>query len=151
MLAAQNRVATRCKARLRFELLKILLVDDNPPILESTRGLLVRLGYEVATASDGFGALKLLEATASGTGAELADFDLVLMDCQMPGMDGRETARRWRDYEREHHRPPLAIIAITADDRPETLASVLAAGMNAILAKPFNENQLQALLADWLH
>jgi len=130
---------------------RILLVDDNPPILESTRGLLVRLGYEVATASDGFGALKLLEATTSGTGAELADFDLVLMDCQMPGMDGRETARRWRDYEREHHRPPLAIIAITADDRPETLASVLAAGMNAILAKPFNENQLQALLADWLH
>ena len=128
---------------------RILLVDDNPPILESTRAMLARLGCSVATATDGQSALAQLTATA-GADERTDDFDLVLMDCQMPILDGRETARRWRQFERQHQLSPLAIIAVTADDRPETLAACREAGMDGILAKPFSETQLRDLLTDWL-
>jgi PAS domain S-box-containing protein len=128
---------------------RILLVDDNPPILESTRAMLARLGCSVTTASDGQNALDQLKQVAASGKAD-DEFDLVLMDCQMPILDGRETARRWRLHERQHQMAPLAIIAVTADDRPETRAACREAGMDGILVKPFSEDQLRDLLLDWL-
>jgi two-component system, sensor histidine kinase and response regulator len=126
---------------------RILLVDDNALIREATCGLIANFGYEVATANDGNEALALLEAGAADAGQA---FDLVLMDCNMPGLDGWETVRRWRQREHELARPPLAIIAVTADDGTETRDRCCAAGMDGTLLKPFDDTALQALLADWL-
>jgi two-component system sensor histidine kinase/response regulator len=126
---------------------RILLVDDNAAIREATRILITRFGCEVETATDGTRALQILDAAAQDSATEI---DLVLMDCQMPTLDGWETTRRWRQQERDSGLAPLAIIAVTADDRPEIRERCLEAGMDATLIKPFSEAQLRTLLADWL-
>ena len=126
---------------------RILLVDDNAAIREATRILISRFGCEVETATNGTRALQILDAAAQDSAAEI---DLVLMDCQMPTLDGWETTRRWRQQERDSGLAPLAIIAVTADDRPEIRERCLEAGMDATLIKPFSEAQLRTLLADWL-
>ncbi|MCP5268655.1 MAG: response regulator [Zoogloeaceae bacterium] len=127
---------------------RILLVDDNLPILEASSALISRIGYDVITASSGNEALKLLEAAQQDPAQEI---DLVLLDCQMPVMDGWDTARRWRTREQELSLSPLAIIAVTADDSQASITLCQAAGMNETLHKPFTEDQLNAVLASWLH
>jgi PAS domain S-box-containing protein len=126
---------------------RILLVEDNESIREATTALIARCGCTTTTATNGNGALGALTSAAEDPEHEI---DLVLMDCQMPGLDGWETTRRWRQYEQEHGLTPMAIIAVTADDRPEIRNRCREAGMDATLIKPFSEEQLQALLADWL-
>jgi CheY-like chemotaxis protein len=125
----------------------VLLVDDNAPILEATLALIVRTGCEVVPARNGNEALEQLEAATRHSGR---DFDLVLMDCNMPLLDGWETTRRWRQRERELALPPLAIIAVTADDSQKVRDRCREAGMDGTLSKPFSETQLHALLGDWL-
>ncbi|MBI2307666.1 MAG: response regulator [Rhodocyclales bacterium] len=127
---------------------RLLLVDDNVPILEATRGLLERAGCSVVTADNGAAALARLNEVA---GDPQREFDLVLLDCQMPVLDGWETARRWRAEERSRQLTPVAIVALTADDRAAVLPRCRAAGMDDALTKPFSEEQLHTLLADWLH
>ena len=122
---------------------RILLVDDNLPILEATQALLSRLGCEVVGVTDGRTALAQLESAGTS-------YDLVLMDCQMPVMNGWETTRRWRDRERALGQAPIAIIAVTADDSPEVRDRCREAGMNGTLVKPFYEDQLRTMLDDWL-
>ncbi|MDE2586591.1 MAG: response regulator, partial [Betaproteobacteria bacterium] len=78
------------------------------------------------------------------------DFDLILMDCQMPVMDGLTASRELRRREQEQHRTPSAIIALTANSFAEDRQRCLAAGMNGFLPKPFNESDLVKLLQDWL-
>ncbi|WP_205230039.1 PAS domain-containing hybrid sensor histidine kinase/response regulator [Azospira oryzae] len=117
---------------------RILLVDDNPEIREASTCLLEALGCQVQSASSGEEALQL--------GPE-ADFDLVLMDCRMPGLDGCATTRAWRARERG---TPTAIIALTAGDPDESRAQCREAGMNDFLAKPFSEQELVTLLRRWL-
>ena len=134
---------------------RILLVEDNPVIREAMEKLLQRSGCEVVMVADGGSALAVLEATATRgnaphTAQAEAEFDLVLMDCQMPGLDGWETTRRWRERERLLALSPLGIIAVTADDRAEIRERCCVAGMDGTLIKPFSAAQLQSLLADWL-
>ncbi len=134
---------------------KILLVEDNPAIREAMEKLLQRGGCEVVMVTDGGSALAVLEATATQenathTAQAEAEFDLVLMDCQMPGLDGWETTRRWRQREQALALSPLGIIAVTADDRAEVRERCREAGMDGMLIKPFSEAQLHSLLADWL-
>lgn len=130
---------------------RILLVDDNAAIREISQTLIARLGCEVESAADGASALLLLEATANCASQELeSEFDLVLMDCNMPTLDGWETTQRWRQREHELGLTRLAIIAVTADDRPEIRERCLNSGMDDTLTKPFTEERLQTLLADWL-
>jgi CheY-like chemotaxis protein len=124
---------------------RILLVEDDASIQEATRTLLEYSGCEVVVAGNGQTALDILEATLGSS-----DFDLVLMDCKMPGMDGWETARRWRQREREHGLTPTAIIAVTGSDLAETRQNCRDAGMNDILLKPYPVSNLITLLADWL-
>ncbi len=129
----------------------LLLVDDNPSILEATRGLLERIGCTVVTASSGTAALeRLADAAPHIDGSSDPDFDLVLIDCHMPVLDGLETVRRWRKTEQERHLPPLPIIALTADERRTVLDQCRAAGMDDALSKPFSEEELRTLLAEWL-
>ena len=73
-------------------------------------------------------------------------FDLVLMDCQMPGMDGFEAARRMRQFERDNDRSPTAIVALTANALEGDRERSLAAGMTDHLAKPYRDDELAEVL-----
>ncbi|HYL01969.1 MAG TPA: two-component regulator propeller domain-containing protein [Steroidobacteraceae bacterium] len=118
---------------------RVLVVEDQPLNREVAQGMLGALGVAVETAADGREALARLEREA---------FDLVLMDCEMPVMDGLSATRELRRAE-----PPgrhLPVIALTADATPEGRAACLEAGMDDHLAKPFTREALGALLGRWL-
>jgi signal transduction histidine kinase/CheY-like chemotaxis protein len=117
---------------------RILLVEDNSVNQLVAKGMLTRLGYEVEIAEQGEAALARLERE---------DFDLVLMDCNMPVMDGYETSRRMRADSRWKDLP---IIALTANALHEDRQRCEQAGMNDYLAKPFKREDLQALMIKWL-
>jgi PAS domain S-box-containing protein len=124
------------KARAR-----VLVVEDNSVNQLVTLGQLQRLGHECVVAASGIEAIEAIEAIKEG------EFDLVLMDCQMPGMNGYEATRRIRQME-----PPLAtlpIIAVTAHALPGEREKCLAAGMNDYLAKPVSLEQLGAMIRLW--
>jgi PAS domain S-box-containing protein len=107
---------------------RLLLAEDDPTSREVLSLMLERLGYHVDFAENG---LKTVEMWENGA------YDLVMMDIQMPRLDGFETSRAIRDKEREHggHTP---IIAITAHVRKEDLQCCLIAGMDAFIAKPID-------------
>lgn len=128
---ASPPVVQRHKAR-------VLLVEDNQVNQLVAKGLLGKLGCEVAVAAHGGDAIAYLEQHP---------VDLVLMDCNMPVMDGYEATRRIREkclYQ------DLPIIALTASALPEERQRCLAAGMNGYLAKPFHREELATLLDTWL-
>ncbi|MES3710328.1 response regulator [Pseudomonas putida] len=117
---------------------RILLVEDNPVNQLVAKGMLAKLGCQVQLATQGAEALELLERD---------DFDLVLMDCNMPVMDGYEASRRIRQSGRW---PDLPIVALTANAMPEERERCRAAGMNDYLAKPFRREELLALVEHWV-
>lgn len=102
------------------------------------KGMLAKLGCQVQLATQGAEALELLEQD---------EFDLVLMDCNMPVMDGYEASRRIRQSGRW---PDLPIVALTANAMPEERERCRAAGMNDYLAKPFRREELLALVDHWV-
>jgi signal transduction histidine kinase/CheY-like chemotaxis protein len=113
---------------------QVLVVEDNPVNALVATGMLERLGLRWHLAQDGEQALAELGAKR---------FDLVLMDCQMPVLDGFEATRRWRALEAERKAAPrVPIIALTAFAVDGDDAHCQAAGMDGYLAKPFT---LQAL------
>lgn len=116
---------------------RILLVEDNPVNQLVAKGMLGKLGCEVIVAAHGGEALKLLEDQS---------FDMVLMDCNMPVMDGYEASRQIR---RSGRWPDLPIVALTANAMSEERERCRAAGMNDYLAKPFRREELKALLDLW--
>jgi signal transduction histidine kinase len=117
---------------------RILLVEDDAIVAAVIRGLLERLGHAVRHAVNGLEAL-----------AELAQgpFDLVLMDLDLPGLDGFQVARLIRQHEApgEH----LPIIAVTARTGGDDEARSRAAGMDGFLRKPLTGAQLAEVLAEW--
>ncbi|MGL4317598.1 MAG: response regulator [Pseudomonas sp.] len=117
---------------------KILLVEDNPVNQLVAKGMLGKLGCEVAVTAHGGEAISYLERHP---------VDLVLMDCNMPVMDGYEATRRIRQSGRW---PNLPVIALTANALPDERERCQAAGMNDYLAKPFRREDLAALLDNWL-
>ncbi|QXH48390.1 response regulator [Pseudomonas xanthosomatis] len=117
---------------------RILLVEDNPVNQLVAKGMLGKLGCQVQVAAQGAEALECLEQ---------ATFDLVLMDCNMPVMDGYEASRRIRQSGRW---PQLPIVALTANAMPEERERCRAAGMNDYLAKPFRREELVALIDHWV-
>ena len=118
----------------------VLLVEDNPiNALVATR-MLERLGCRVVQASDGEEALRLMHT---------ARFDLVLMDCHMPRMDGFEATRRLRSMEEEDALRRLPVIAHTASCMPEEVLRCREAGMDDLLAKPVKLAQIGAMLEKW--
>ena len=118
--------------------LRILVAEDNEVNQKVAVGLLRRLGHETEVAWNG---------------AEAADkirqggFDLVLMDMQMPEVDGLEGTRRIRADETDGRRIP--VIAMTANAMPHDRAACLAAGMDDFLAKPVSRIELAAAIARW--
>jgi len=116
---------------------RILVVEDNPVNREVTMAQLSMLGYQAGSVENG---AEAVEALAS------AGYDLVLMDCQMPVMDGFEATV----HIREVHRSDIPIVAVTADAMPADRDRCLQAGMNDYLAKPVELQRLSEVLAKWL-
>ncbi len=117
---------------------RVLLVEDNPVNQLVAKGMLGKLGCEVIVAAHGGEALDQLESS---------EFDLVLMDCNMPVMDGYEASRQIR---RSGRWPQLPIVALTANAMSEERERCRAAGMSDYLAKPFRREELAAVLDLWM-
>ena len=117
---------------------RVLVVEDNMVNAMVARAMLGQFGMASLHADGGQAALELLQRQP---------FDIVMMDCQMPGLDGFETTRRWRAIEAA--RQPagrLPIIAVTASAGATNREQCLAAGMDGFIAKPFEMEELRALL-----
>ena len=120
---------------------EVLLVEDNPVNALVAQAMLERVGLHVEWST-----------TASRPSQRVRErrYDLVLMDCQMPGMDGFEATRRIRAEERAERREPLRIVALTANALEGDRQRSLDAGMDDHLAKPFGEAELAVVLrATW--
>ena len=135
--SAQNK-STSDETKARLHGAKILLVDDNEINQEYIRELLEMIGITAEVAFNGQEALDLLANQ---------DFDGILMDCQMPVMDGYEATRQIREQEKFKDLP---VIAITANAMKGDREKVLAAGMNDHIPKPFKIDVMYATLARWI-
>jgi signal transduction histidine kinase/CheY-like chemotaxis protein len=120
---------------------RLLLVEDNFVNQRVAVYMLTKLGYRVDVAPHGREAIDLLGKF---------DYALVLMDCQMPEMDGFEATRSIRDRNSTVRDHDVPVIAMTANAFPEDRARALACGMNDFLAKPVDRSALAAMLAKWL-
>jgi signal transduction histidine kinase/ligand-binding sensor domain-containing protein/CheY-like chemotaxis protein/HPt (histidine-containing phosphotransfer) domain-containing protein len=134
--AATNPSAANDTPRLRG---RVLVVEDQALNREVAEGMLAALGVQAATANDGRQALDMLAVDK---------FDVVLMDCQMPVMDGFSATAELRRREGAGLRMP--VIALTANATHEGRDACLAAGMDDYLAKPFSRAALHAALSRWL-
>jgi PAS domain S-box-containing protein len=124
---------------------RILLVEDNPVNQTVARGLLNKLGLSVDLAANGKEALEKL-AQASGD----HPYTLILMDCQMPEMDGYEASRQIRQGKVGERNQPILIVAMTAHAMKGDREKCLEAGMDDYLPKPIKLQALAEMLAKWL-
>jgi len=121
---------------------RVLLAEDNPVNVEVARAMLENLGLETHCARNG---QEALHAVHEG------GWDAVLMDCQMPVMDGFAATGEIRRHEREAGRArTLPVIAITANALQGDREACLAAGMDDYLSKPFTQQQLAAVIGRWV-
>lgn len=115
---------------------RVLVVDDNPVNAEVAQAYLVRMGLSVSIAENGEQAVAQFR---------MQPFDVILMDIQMPVMDGYEATRQIRAMNQD-----VPIIALTAASLVEDRERAIAAGMNAHLSKPFDAASLGKVLTEWL-
>ena len=120
--------------------LRVLVAEDNPVNFEVAREYLTGMGCRVTAAENGRLAVDAVQRER---------FDVVLMDCQMPEMDGLTATRRIREFEAESGRRHSIIIAVTANAFAEDRVQCMEAGMDDYMSKPFAEAQLRELLARW--
>ena len=122
----------------------ILLVEDNPVNQQVALSILESMGYRADVADNGRIGLEALTRKS---------YALVLMDCQMPEMDGYAATRAIRARESVLNKTEgkrLPIIAVTANTQPGDRVQCLAAGMDDFLGKPYNQEELQAAIQRWL-
>jgi signal transduction histidine kinase/ActR/RegA family two-component response regulator len=120
----------------------VLVVEDNAVNRIIAEEMLQSLGLDIIEAEDGLEALDVLSRRS---------VDLVLMDCQMPVMDGYTSTLHIRDRERRQRLPRTPIVALTADAYEEDAQRALEVGMDAHLTKPYTREQLREILSTWLH
>ena len=120
---------------------RILLAEDTLTNQEVMKAMLYGFGCEVDIVQNGQQALDVLKNS---------HYDLVLMDCQMPEMDGFEATRLFRHYETEQGLPRVPVVAVTASVLNDERAACLACGMDDVLAKPFKRKELATTLEHWL-
>jgi CheY-like chemotaxis protein/signal transduction histidine kinase len=121
----------------------ILLVEDNPVNQQVALSILESMGYRADVADNGRVGLEALRRNS---------YALVLMDCQMPEMDGYTATREIRALESITHGTSkrVPIIALTANTQPGDREQCLAAGMDDFIGKPYSQEQLQAAIERWL-
>jgi signal transduction histidine kinase/CheY-like chemotaxis protein len=150
MLAFPDPIATQTEKRpatesfVNFAKLRVLLVEDNFINQEVMLAILKSLDVQIDVANDGLEAINMLAHSQSST------FDLVLMDCQMPNMDGYEATRRIRAGDAGDVFSKTPIAALTANTMNSEREKCLAAGMNEFLTKPIDIDALKLLLAKYL-
>jgi two-component system sensor histidine kinase BarA len=118
----------------------LLCVDDNPANLLLVQTLLEDMGAKVLAVDSGYAAVKAIQKET---------FDLVLMDVQMPGMDGRQATEAIRAWEVEQQRTSLPIVALTAHAMANEKRALLHSGMDDYLTKPISERQLAQVVLKW--
>ena len=118
--------------------MSVLVAEDNRLNQKVVSSFLQKAGHAVVVVADGRAAI---------TAWQDGDFDLVLMDMQMPEMDGLEATRHIRQLEAEGDRSPIPIIALTANAMKDDRDACLAAGMDDHLAKPIRAQDLYTTLA----
>jgi len=116
---------------------RVLLVEDTPVNQALGRSILRKAGYQVSLAKDGVEALEMMEKET---------FNLVLMDMQMPRMDGLEATRRIRALERSRGAAHVPVVALTANALDSDRQRCLESGMDAFLAKPFKMEEVIELV-----
>ncbi|QXI39670.1 response regulator [Pseudomonas xantholysinigenes] len=119
---------------------KILCVDDNAANLLLVQTLLEGMGAEVLAVDNGYTAVQVVQDEP---------FDLVLMDVQMPGMDGRACTEQIRRWESSQSGQPLPIVALTAHAMANEKRALLHSGMDDYLTKPISERQLAQVVMKW--
>jgi len=124
---------------------RVLIVDDNNINIEIIKGMLSKHVAATFSATNGSEALQILKRTSKTNSL----FDLVLLDCNMPIMDGLECAKRIRSGLAGTQNTEIPIIAITADAMLGDQEKCIKAGMNAYLTKPINSNALLILIKKW--
>jgi CheY-like chemotaxis protein len=132
----------RSSSRFRANALaRILVAEDNSTNQQVATAILNKLGYQADLVANGVDALRALRQ---------ADYDVVLMDCEMPEMDGYEATRLIREPRTGARNPHIPIVALTADAITGDREKCLQAGMSDYLAKPVEPRQLAAVLHKWL-
>ena len=121
--------------------LDVLVAEDNEINALLARSVLERLGHKVTEVRNGAAALAVISARET-------PFDAVFMDLHMPELDGLAAARGIRASEAERRLPPVPVLALTADVLPETREAAEAAGITAVLQKPFTPETLRKALGD---
>lgn len=128
-------------SRSAYAQLNILVIEDNTVNQEVAIGMLEKIGFCADVASNG---QEGLECLAAGS------FDLVLMDCQMPVLDGYAATRQLRELENSTNQIRLPVVALTANAMTGDVEKCLAAGMDDYLSKPFEEHALEEKIVFWL-
>jgi two-component system cell cycle response regulator DivK len=117
---------------------RILVVEDNPKNLKLVRDVLEYSGFEVVEATTGEDGVRLAAESAP---------DLILMDLQLPGIDGAEALRQIREGDHEHHVPVVAVTAFAmSDDRERAFAS----GFDGYVEKPISARALPQQVRDFI-
>ena len=134
---------------------QVLLAEDNPVNIEVAKAMLESLDLRVDCVGNGAQAVHALQAMrargAAAEGDHAGEYDAVLMDCQMPVMDGFAATAAIRREEREAGRGRvLPVIAITANALQGDREACLAAGMDDYLSKPFTQQELAAVIGRWI-
>jgi CheY-like chemotaxis protein len=138
---AAEAVATNPVSRQPRRSSRILIAEDNLTNQQVALALLDKLGYEADVVADGKEALRALASSP---------YDLVLMDCQMPEMNGYEAAARIRDPQSGVRNSKIPIVALTAHAMQGDREKCLEAGMDDYITKPVNPRTLAAMLEKWL-
>ena len=129
--------ATSHSAAHKSHVRRVLMVEDNPVNQEVGRAMLEEVGVQVVMAWSGEEALKILATER---------FEVILMDCEMPVMDGYEATRRFRAWEQENKRTRTPIVAVTAKALDGDAQKCFDAGMDRYLSKPFTIDELYTVL-----
>nr|WP_222933659.1 MULTISPECIES: response regulator [unclassified Pseudomonas] len=139
-LVTPRRARSEPEESLSSRAPRVLCVDDNPANLLLIQTLLEDMGAKVLAVDNGYAALNAIQNEP---------FDLVMMDVQMPGMDGRQSTEAIRQWESERHGTPLPIVALTAHAMANEKRALLQSGMDDYLTKPISERQLAQVVLKW--
>ena len=120
---------------------RILLAEDNEMNQMIALAILEESGFKVDIASDGAKAVEKMQEAPAGT------YDIILMDVQMPNMDGYEAAKKIREMD-DPEKAGIPIVAVTANAFDEDRKDAIEAGMNGHLAKPYDVPSIMATLKD---